>query len=129
TLKELMIDFDTGTVVYGVLSRGGVAGIGQKLFAVPWSLFQVDTEHKQLVVNLDEERLENSPGFDPDNWPKFSDTTWGSEVHARVGVAAPWTRDRAPGVGRTATGLCSSDGAGLPPHPRSSSHDHASPRV
>lgn len=105
SLKEIMIDFDRGTVVYGVLSRGGVAGIGEKLFAVPWSLFRVDTEHKQLVVNLSEESLENSPGFDPDNWPRFADTSWGGEVHEHFGVDPYWARDPEPDPDRTATGL------------------------
>lgn len=102
TLKEIMIDFDRGTVVYGVLSRGGVAGIGEKLFAVPWTLFDVDTEEKELVLNLDEERLENSPGFDPDNWPKFADEVWGTELHEHFGVDPYWAQgrgDRAPSSG------------------------------
>jgi hypothetical protein len=30
-----MIDLDHGQIAYGVLSRGGLAGVGEKLFAVP----------------------------------------------------------------------------------------------
>ncbi|MEX1005581.1 MAG: PRC-barrel domain-containing protein [Acidimicrobiia bacterium] len=99
-LKDIMIDFDRGTVAYGVLSRGGVAGIGEKLFAVPWALFQVNGGEKDLILDLDEERLENSPGFDPDNWPTFADEAWGRELHEHYGVDPYWG---------------SSHGAGAPP--------------
>jgi sporulation protein YlmC with PRC-barrel domain len=98
TLKEVMIDFDRGTVVYGVLSRGGVAGIGEKLFAVPWALFEVDTEEKHLVLNYDEERLDNSPGFDPDQWPTFGDEAWGLELHEHYGVDPYWGPTRGDGT-------------------------------
>ena len=99
TLKEVMIDFDRGTVAYGVLSRGGVAGIGEKLFAVPWALFSVDTDEKELVLEFEEERLENSPGFDPDNWPTFSDEAWGLELHEHYGVDPYWASTRGgPGL-------------------------------
>jgi sporulation protein YlmC with PRC-barrel domain len=98
TLKEIMIDFDRGTVAYGVLSRGGVAGIGEKLFAVPWALFRLDIDEKELVLDLEEERLENSPGFDPDNWPTFADEAWGLELHEHYGVDPYWGQ-RTPSSG------------------------------
>lgn len=94
TLKDVMIDFDRGTVAYGVLSRGGVAGIGEKLFAVPWALFDVDTDEKELTLDLDEERLEDSPGFDPDHWPTFADEAWGRELHEHYGVHPYWGSSR-----------------------------------
>lgn len=35
TLKEIMFDVDRGAVAYAVVSRGGVAGLGERLYAVP----------------------------------------------------------------------------------------------
>lgn len=103
TLKEVMIDFDRGTVAYGVLSRGGVAGIGEKLFAVPWALFRVDTDAKRLVLDFEEARLDNSPGFDSDQWPTFADETWGRELHEHYGVDPYWGSNR--GEGTQSSGL------------------------
>ena len=34
-LKDFMIDTASGKIAYGVLSFGGVLGIGNKLFAIP----------------------------------------------------------------------------------------------
>ena len=71
--KELMIDIHEGRIVYAVLSFGGFLGIGDKLFAVPWSALRVDTENQCFVLDVDKEVLEKVPGFDKDQWPDFPD--------------------------------------------------------
>ncbi len=69
SVKELMIDLDEGRVAYAVLSFGGVMGIGDKLFAIPWDALDLDTEQHAFLLNIDKAALENAPGFDKDNWP------------------------------------------------------------
>jgi sporulation protein YlmC with PRC-barrel domain len=90
SLKDIMIDLTRGEVAYGVVSRGGLAGIGEKLFAVPFSMFEVDGDSHELILEIEEEVLDNSPGFDPDNWPTFSDEAWGAEVHEYYGLVPYW---------------------------------------
>ena len=46
----------------------------------------VDTENKRVVMDTDEERLKNAPGFDPDKWPNMADATWRKSVHAYYGT-------------------------------------------
>ncbi|OMG56539.1 photosystem reaction center subunit H [Azonexus hydrophilus] len=82
SIKELMLDIDNGKICYAVLSFGGFLSLGEKLFAVPWSALTVDTENKRLVMDTSEERLQNAPGFDTDNWPNMADATWEQSVHA-----------------------------------------------
>ena len=36
-IKEIMLDMRSGRVSYAVLAFGGFLGMGEKLFAVPWS--------------------------------------------------------------------------------------------
>lgn len=79
-LKDIMLDTSTGKIAYAVLSFGGVFGIGDKLFAVPWSSLRIDGEKKNLVLNVSKERLKDAPGFDKDNWPNFSDPTFGQTI-------------------------------------------------
>ncbi|HSJ28813.1 MAG TPA: PRC-barrel domain-containing protein [Acidimicrobiia bacterium] len=90
-LKDLMIDLDHGRIAYAVLSRGGLAGLGEKLFAVPWVLFEVDGDSHRLILDLSEDVLDNSPGFDPDHWPSFGDREWATQVHEHYGLAPYWT--------------------------------------
>ena len=86
SIKELMLDIESGKVCYAVLSFGGFLSLGEKLFAVPWSALTVDTENKRLVMDTDEERLQNAPGFDTDNWPNMADATWEKSVHGYYGT-------------------------------------------
>lgn len=84
-IKEIMLDVSSGEIAYAVMSFGGFLGMGEKLFAVPWSALTLDTEHKRFVLNANKERLENAPGFDKDQWPDMADPEWAKEIHAYYG--------------------------------------------
>ena len=86
SVKEIMLDTRAGKISYVVLSFGGFLSIGEKLFAVPWGALTVDTENKRLVMDTNEERLKEAPGFDADNWPNMADPTWEKTVHAYYGT-------------------------------------------
>ncbi len=86
SIKEIMLDINTGRVCYVVLSFGGFLSMGEKLFAVPWSALTVDTENKRFLMDTDEERLKEAPGFDTDNWPNMADSTWEKKVHTYYGT-------------------------------------------
>jgi len=81
-IEDLMIDTKSGEVNYAILSFGGILGVGDKLFAVPLQAMQLDTEEKAFVLNVSEERLENAPGFDKDNWPETANPEWDNEVRS-----------------------------------------------
>jgi hypothetical protein len=85
-IKEIMLDVPTGRVAYAVMSFGGFIGMGDKLFAVPWSALQLDTVNKRFVLDVSKDRLKEAPGFDQDAWPDMADPTWVKGVHAYYGV-------------------------------------------
>lgn len=89
-IKEIMIDVPSGRVAYAVLSSGGLLGIGDKLFAIPWSALTLDLSRECFVLDVDAEKLKNAPGFDKDHWPSMADTTWANEVHAYYGQTRYW---------------------------------------
>ena len=51
-VKEIMLDMHTGRVSYAVLSFGGILGMGEKLFAVPWDALTLDTENKRFTLDV-----------------------------------------------------------------------------
>jgi sporulation protein YlmC with PRC-barrel domain len=98
-----------GDIGFAVLSFGGVMGVGEKLFAIPWSLLKTgdpmlkepgdpaaqDAAHKRadnvkIVLPIDKERLKNAPGFDKKNWPSLANADWTREVDTYYG---PDTKD------------------------------------
>lgn len=89
-VKELMIDLDEGRVAYAVLSFGGVMGFGDKLFAIPWDAFRLDTDRKAFILNVPKSKLENAPGFDKDHWPMTEDSTYITEVYTYYGYEPYW---------------------------------------
>jgi len=85
-IKEIMLDMRSGKVGYAVLSFGGFLGMGEKLFAVPWSALTLDTKNKRFVLNVEKDRLNDAPGFDKDKWPNMADQSWVKEIHAYYGA-------------------------------------------
>ncbi len=85
-IKEIMLDMHTGRVSYAVLSFGGFLGMGDKLFAVPWSALKLDTINRRFILNVEKTRLESAPGFDKDKWPDMADPTWAHSIHAYYGT-------------------------------------------
>lgn len=88
-IEDLAVDSRTGQIRYAVLSFGGFLGIGDKLFAVPWTAFTKQDENT-FVLHTGKDRLENAPGFEKDKWPNMASQQWGSEVHAFYNVRPYW---------------------------------------
>lgn len=87
-IKEFMLDTNSGKICYAVLSFGGFLGMGEKLFAVPWSALTLDTEYKRFVLDVEVERLKSAPGFDKDDWPDMADATWARGISDYYGIKA-----------------------------------------
>lgn len=78
-LKELMIDLNNGSISYAVIAFGGIMGMGEKLFAVPWQSLSVNHADKCLILDVAKDRLKDAPGFDKDNWPDFGSATFAEQ--------------------------------------------------
>lgn len=80
-IKEVVIDPNTGKIAYAVVSFGGFLGMGEKLFAVPFSAIEYVPAKNEYVLDITKERLEAAPGFDADNWPSMADEKWNRDVY------------------------------------------------
>jgi hypothetical protein len=86
TLKEFMLDLDSGRICYAVMSSGGFLGVGEKLFAIPWRALTHDAENECFVLDIAEARLMNSPGFDKRHWPDMTDAAWVQDINTFYGI-------------------------------------------
>ena len=89
-IEELVLDAGAGRIAYAVLSFGGVLGMGDKYFAIPWNAFHFSVSENHAVLNVDKKELEKAPGFDKDNWPNMADSTWGSSIYKHYGYSPYW---------------------------------------
>jgi len=76
-----------GEPSYAVLSFGGWLGMGDKLFAMPWSVLRTVEPNSakkdsalSLVLPVDKERIKNAPGFDKKNWPSMANPDWSKDI-------------------------------------------------
>jgi hypothetical protein len=89
-IEDLVLDVRNDRVAYAILSFGGLLGMGDKHFAIPWQAFAFDPSEKVAVLNVEKDRLQNAPGFDKDNWPDITNTTWGADVYRHYGYKPYW---------------------------------------
>lgn len=89
-LKEIVLDADSGRILYGVLSFGGILGLGDKWFAIPWRSLELNSDSKTLVLAVDKDRLKEAEGFDKNHWPNVADERWAAAVHDYYGRPRYW---------------------------------------
>ena len=89
-IKEIMLDMRNGKVGYAVMSFGGILGIGEKLFAVPWNALKLDTKHHRFTLHIEKDRLTDAPGFDKNRWPDMADHAWTANIHSYYGTVPYW---------------------------------------
>ena len=92
-IKELMLDLDTGTIAYAVLSFGGFLGMGDKLFTIPFESLRMDAEREHVVLNVAKERLKEAPALSEGQWSQRTDPTYLDRVYTHYGYE-PYERYR-----------------------------------
>ena len=98
-IEAIMLDVRSGRIAYAVLSFGGFLGVGEKLFAIPWSALTLDTHAKTFMLDVSREKLERAPGFDKDHWPSMADPRWATELHGYYDVVPYWRKtERSSGL-------------------------------
>jgi sporulation protein YlmC with PRC-barrel domain len=89
-IEELMLDLEKGRVAYAVLSFGGILGLGEKMFAIPFEALKLDASREHFTLEVDKNKMQSAPGFDKNNPPMASDRTWGAEVYKFYGYKPYW---------------------------------------
>jgi hypothetical protein len=90
TIRQVMIDVRRGRVGYVVLSHGGLLGLGDRLFPIPWAALTIDPERACFLLDLTARELESAPDFGKSDWPDMSDLNWATTIHAFYGLEPYW---------------------------------------
>lgn len=91
-IDDLVVDLKTGDVRYAALSFGGFAGLGSKLFAVPWEAMTFvfgsagNQNDRHVVFDVTKDQLDNAPGFDSSHWPDVADTKWHGTIDKHYNI-------------------------------------------
>jgi sporulation protein YlmC with PRC-barrel domain len=104
-IEDLVIDPRSGTIRYAVLSFGGILGMGDKYFAIPWQKLSFvakgqttsgTLKEDHCVLNVPKEALKNAPGFSKDSWPNFADKNWSDTIQRHYGTSREARGERNP---------------------------------
>ena len=95
-IENLVVDIDTGRIVYAVLESGGFLGIGEKLFPIPWKSLAALPSEGIFFLDQSKERMEKAPAFDKKNMPNMGDMRWGANVFKYYGAPPGYTRLGSP---------------------------------
>jgi sporulation protein YlmC with PRC-barrel domain len=89
-IEDIVTDANSGRILYGVLSFGGVLGVGDKLFAIPWPSIRLSGDSKAFVLNVEKDRLKNATGFAKDRWPNFADEQFATTAYKYYDQTPYW---------------------------------------
>jgi len=80
TIKDIVVDIDTGRILYAVMDVGGFLGLGGKLFPVPWRSLASLPSEGVFFLDISKDKLKDAPGYDKNNLPDMGDMHWGKKV-------------------------------------------------
>ena len=64
TVEDVVLDKLSNQIMFAALGFGGVMGIGEKYYPVPWSLLDYSEDKGGYVVPLSKDRIEKAPAYD-----------------------------------------------------------------
>ena len=85
TISNFMVGKRNGRVEYAVLSFGGLFGMGERNYPLPWDVLTYDPDQGGYVVDLDKDRLKEAPSYERGSDPNY-DRTFGEQVYGYYGV-------------------------------------------
>ena len=63
TVEDVVLDKQSNQIMFAALGFGGVLGMGENYYPVPWSVLDYDEQKGGYVVPLTRDRLESAPSY------------------------------------------------------------------
>ena len=86
SIERVMIEKESGKVAYAVLSFGGILGIGDDHYPLPWSALKYDESIGGYRTNLSEQQLRGAPKYGQSEDWNWDDTQRSRDVSDYYGV-------------------------------------------
>jgi len=87
SIRNFMVNKTSGRVEYAVLEFGGILGIGNEYYPLPWDMLRYDEQQGGYVVDIDKDKLEGAPRY-RDRDPLW-DEIYGQQVYGYYGMPYP----------------------------------------
>jgi uncharacterized protein YegP (UPF0339 family) len=67
-VQTFVVDMREGLIAFALVAFGGMLGITDKWFALPWVALEWHPKTKKFILDMPEEVLKNAPGMHKDKW-------------------------------------------------------------
>lgn len=62
-IEDVVLDKQSDHIMFAALGCGGVLGMGEKFYPVPWSVLDYDKEQGGYVVPMSKDQLDRAPAY------------------------------------------------------------------
>ncbi len=84
-VRDLVVAMGTGRLAYGIVSYGGLAGVGQRYSAVPGDAMIFEPQQRTVRLEVSQDVLQAN-SFAPSQFPNLSDPVYAREIHESYGI-------------------------------------------
>jgi len=64
TVEDIVLDKQSNQIMFAALGFGGILGMGEKYYPVPWSLLDYSEDKGGYVVPLNKDTLDKAPAYE-----------------------------------------------------------------
>lgn len=81
SVEDAVVSLQDSCINYLVLSFGGVLGLGENQYLIPWRAVSVQPQEERLLLNIEPGALNDAPTFDVDNLPDMTLPDWDADIN------------------------------------------------
>lgn len=85
TVRRIMIDKVSGQAEYAVLAFGGLFGLGEDYYPLPWQMLNYDNSYRGYVVDVDKDHLRDAPRFAENAEPEYNEV-YDEQIYSYYGL-------------------------------------------
>jgi uncharacterized protein YegP (UPF0339 family)/sporulation protein YlmC with PRC-barrel domain len=67
-VQTFVVDMREGIIAFALVAFGGMLGISDKWFAMPWSALKWHPQTMKFILDMPEDVLKEAPGMDKEKW-------------------------------------------------------------
>lgn len=89
-VEDVILDITNQRISFGILSFGGIFGLGEERFAIPWGLLDYSEKEGNFKLNIQKEKLQSAVGFEPNKYPYPAFGPWAGSLYGYWGYLPYW---------------------------------------
>jgi sporulation protein YlmC with PRC-barrel domain len=95
-VQNFVVDMLTGRIAFVIVAFGGMLGISDRWFAMPWDIMTWSPDKKKFVMDMPTKILETAPGMHKEKWVEDINSDWLAKCYLHYGLAPYWDSSLSP---------------------------------